>query len=193
MSGAGPAVLGDNRDGLKILTLDRPATSNPLSARFAMPGLQFGLALGTRRFAALVGETAAYEVLASGAPYAAVAALDGPQDFVSRLPARFAERRDLVQRSLRDVPGLSCHAPEGAFYVYPSCADLIGRRTPEGQRIASDEDLVEYLLDAAGVSTVAGAAYGLSPRFRVSYAVADERLAEACKRIARACAELPAN
>ena len=88
------------------------------------------------------------------------------------------------------VPGLSCHKPEGAFYLYPGCAGLLGKRRPDGRRLESDEDVVIYLLEAADVSVVQGSAYGMSPYFRISIATAMEQLEEACGRIARACAAL---
>jgi aspartate aminotransferase len=102
----------------------------------------------------------------------------------------FKERRDLVVDSLNRVPGLFCPRPEGAFYVYPSCAGVIGKRTPSGETIGNDEDFVKYLLAAEGVAVVHGAAFGLSPHFRVSYATSNEILREACARIDRACRAL---
>ena len=106
-------------------------------------------------------------------------------------PARIAqERRDLVVDLLNKVPGLHCPRPEGAFYVYPSCAGLIGKRTPKGGTIASDEDFVRYLLEAEGVAVVHGEAFGLAPHFRISYATSTEELRDACARIDRACRAL---
>src|SRR5690606_34361545 len=121
---------------------------------------------------------------------AAVAALDGPQDFIPRHNALFKERRDLVVSMLNDAPGLSCRTPEGAFYVYPSCAGVTGKTTPSGKRIAHDTDFATYLLGAERVAVVRGAAFGLSPYFRISYATSTELLKEACRRIQRACAAL---
>jgi aspartate aminotransferase len=116
--------------------------------------------------------------------------LNGTQDFVPRNCAIFKARRDLVVAGLNRCPGLRCPVPEGAFYVYPSCAGAIGKKTPQGKTISTDGDFVEYLLEAEGVAVVPGAAFGLSPYFRLSYAASNEALAEALKRIERACAAL---
>jgi len=121
---------------------------------------------------------------------AAVEALNGPQNFIAEHNKVFRERRDLVVRMLNQAPGLACSTPEGAFYVYPSCAGTIGKKTPQGKAIASDSDFVAYLLEAEGVATVQGAAFGQSPFFRISYATSTEALQEACTRIKRACAAL---
>jgi aspartate aminotransferase len=121
---------------------------------------------------------------------ASVAALTGPTDFIARHNASFKERRDLVVEMLNQAKGLFCPRPNGAFYVYPSCAGAIGRTTPKGKRIASDSDFVEYLLEAEGVAAVQGVAFGLSPHFRISYATSTAALKEACTRIQRACAAL---
>ncbi|MBK8907296.1 MAG: pyridoxal phosphate-dependent aminotransferase [Rhodospirillales bacterium] len=121
---------------------------------------------------------------------AAVAALNGPQDFIAANNAVFKERRDLVVAMLNQADGLHCPTPEGAFYVYPSCAGVIGKRMPDGRPIASDDDFVTYLLGAEGVAAVQGSAFGLSPHFRVSYATSTAALEEACRRIQRACAAL---
>jgi aspartate aminotransferase len=96
----------------------------------------------------------------------------------------------MVVAMLNEAPGLCCPTPEGAFYVYPSCAGVIGKTAPGGQRIDSDDDLITYLLEAEGVAAVQGSAFGLSPYFRVSYATSTELLKEACTRIQRACAAL---
>jgi aspartate aminotransferase len=121
---------------------------------------------------------------------AAVEALSGPQDFIARNNAAFKGRRDLVVAALNRCQGLHCSMPEGAFYVYPSCAGTIGKTTPQGRRIASDTDFVECLLEAEGVAVVQGVAFGLSPYFRISYATSNAALTEACKRIERFCASL---
>jgi aspartate aminotransferase len=121
---------------------------------------------------------------------AAIEALNGPQDFIPKNNAKFKERRDLVVDALNRVPGLHCPPPEGAFYVYPSCAGLIGKRTPDGKIIESDEDFVRYLLQAEGVAVVHGTAFGLAPHFRISYATSNEELEDACARIDRACRAL---
>jgi aspartate aminotransferase len=123
---------------------------------------------------------------------AAIEALTGPQDFIPVHNRSFKERRDLVADLLNRVPGLFCPRPEGAFYVYPSCAGVIGRRTAAGEIIENDEDFVRYLLEETGVAVVHGAAFGLSPHFRISYATSTEVLREACARIDRACRALAA-
>jgi aspartate aminotransferase len=99
----------------------------------------------------------------------------------------FKERRDLVVDWLNRIPGLHCHRPDGAFYVYPSCAGTLGKRTPDGKVIETDEDFVKYLLEAEGVAVVHGAAFGLAPHFRISYATSTDELRDACTRIERAC------
>jgi aspartate aminotransferase len=121
---------------------------------------------------------------------AAVEALNGPQDFIEKNNAVFKERRDMVVKMLNQAPGLLCHTPEGAFYVYPSCAGAIGKTTPLGKKITTDDDFVTYLLEAEGVAAVQGSAFGLSPYFRISYATSTEALKEACTRIIRACQAL---
>jgi aspartate aminotransferase len=121
---------------------------------------------------------------------AAVEALNGPQDFIPERAAVFKERRDLVVDMLNRAPGLRCHRPEGAFYVYPSCAGVIGRRTPEGSELRDSEGFVRYLLEQGGVAVVHGAAFGLDPYLRISYATATDLLEEAGARIIRACEAL---
>ena len=121
---------------------------------------------------------------------AAEAALNGPQGFLADWVKVFQERRDLIVSMLNQSTGLSCPTPEGAFYVYPSCARLMGRKTPEGITIESDTDFVTYLLESEGVAVVQGVAFGLEPHFRISYATATEALEEAGQRIQRACAAL---
>jgi aspartate aminotransferase len=119
--------------------------------------------------------------------WAAVEALDGPQDFIAANNKAFKDRRDLVVAMLNQATGLSCARPEGAFYVYPSCAGAIGKHAPSGRIIGNDEDFVTELLAAEGVAAVHGAAFGMSPFFRVSYATSTDLLAEACLRIQRFC------
>ena len=121
---------------------------------------------------------------------AAIEALTGPQDFIPKHQLLFKERRDLVVDWLNRIPGLHCHRPDGAFYVYPSCAGALGKSTPDGKMIETDEDFVKYLLEAEGVAVVHGAAFGLAPHFRISYATSTEELRDACTRIERACRAL---
>ena len=121
---------------------------------------------------------------------AAVEALNGPQDFIKERAEVFRARRDLVVSLLNDAPGIQCHKPEGAFYVYPSCAGTIGKTTPDGKLIRTDDDFVTFLLEAEGVAVVQGSAFGLAPFFRISYATSTEVLTEAGRRIQRFCASL---
>jgi aspartate aminotransferase len=122
--------------------------------------------------------------------WAAVEALNGPQDFIPKFQRAFEERRDLVVSMLNQARGLACNKPDGAFYVYPSIRDLIGKYTPSGARIGTDEEFVRQLLESEGVAVVQGAAFGLSPFFRISYATSTALLEEACRRIQRFCASL---
>ena len=121
---------------------------------------------------------------------AAAAALGGPQQFLDDRNAAFKKRRDMVVAMLNDAPGLNCPTPDGAFYVYPDASGCIGKTTPDGKLIDSDEALIDYFLDTARVAAVHGAAFGLSPAFRVSYATSEAVLKEACIRIQQACAAL---
>jgi aspartate aminotransferase len=119
--------------------------------------------------------------------WAAVAALEGPQDYIRDSRAAFERRRDLVVSALNACPGVRCPTPEGAFYVYPDIAGCLGKTSAGGRLIATDEDFATALLDETGVAVVFGAAFGLSPNFRVSYAAADATLTEACARIRTFC------
>jgi aspartate aminotransferase len=119
-----------------------------------------------------------------------VEALNGPQDFLPVRAAAFEKRRDLVVSMLNQANGLHCPTPEGAFYVYPTCEALIGKKTAAGKVIGSDEDFAVELLEAEGVAVVHGAAFGLSPFFRISYATSTEELEDACTRIQRFCGSL---
>ena len=170
----------------------RALTVNGVSKAYAMTGWRIGYAGGP---AELVKAMAKIQSQSTSNPSsvsqaAAVEALNGPQDFIAERNAVFKERRDMVVDALNTCPGLACHRPEGAFYVYPSCAGTIGKSTPDGKAIESDEDFVTYLLEAEGVAVVQGAAFGLSPYFRISYATSTEALQEACARIKRACEAL---
>ncbi|MGL5735691.1 MAG: aminotransferase class I/II-fold pyridoxal phosphate-dependent enzyme, partial [Beijerinckiaceae bacterium] len=121
---------------------------------------------------------------------AAVEALNGPQDCIPRFRQAFETRRDLVVSMLNQAKGLKCPKPEGAFYVYPSVKDCIGKVSPSGKTIATDEDFVSELLEHEGVAAVHGSSFGLGPNFRISYATSDEKLEEACRRIQRFSASL---
>jgi aspartate aminotransferase len=122
--------------------------------------------------------------------YAAVEALNGTHDFIAENNAIFMRRRDMVVKMLNEAEGIACPVPDGAFYVYPSIAGLIGKTTPKGTKIVDDEVFSSALLEETGVAVVFGAAFGLSPNFRVSYATSDEALKEACTRIIKFCAAL---
>lgn len=171
---------------------DRTLTLNGVSKAYCMTGWRVGYAAGPKAIIKAMNDIQSQSTThtASISQAAAVAALEGPQDFIPAHNATFKERRDLVARMLNETPGLKCHVPEGAFYVYPSCAGVIGKTTPQGKKIESDEDFVTYLLESEGVAAVHGAAFGLSPYFRISYATSTEALKEACTRIQRACAAL---
>lgn len=170
----------------------RTLTMNGVSKAYAMTGWRIGYGAGPAKLIRTMNLMQSQ--VTSGAciiaQWAAVEALDGPQESVAAARAIFARRRELVVSMLNQAQGLSCHAPEGAFYVYPSVAGLIGRRTPSGQPIATDEDFVEALLEAEDVATVHGSAFGSGPNFRISYAADDAVLEEACARIQRFCASL---
>ena len=171
---------------------DRTLTMNGMSKAYCMTGWRVGYAAGpvelikamTKIQSQSISHTAAISQVAS------VAALNGPQDFIAENNKVFKDRRDLVVSMLNQASGLSCPTPEGAFYVYPSCAGTIGKKTPNGNTISNDEDFVTYILESEGVAAVHGEAFGLSPYFRISYATATELLEEACQRIQRACAAL---
>ena len=167
---------------------ERTLTVNGVSKSYAMTGWRIGFAGGPeeliRSMATIQSQSTTNAASISQA--AAVEALNGDQNFLAARNAAFRKRRDRVVALLNGVPGLSCNVPNGAFYVYPGCAGVIGRRTPEGETIATSEDYARYLLESVGVAVVHGAAFGLDPYFRVSYATSDEALEEACARIRRA-------
>ena len=118
---------------------------------------------------------------------AAVEALEGNQDFIDIHNIEFKKRRDMVVEKLNAIDGISCNTPSGAFYVYPNCSGVLGKKTPNGDLIDSDEKFINYLLESEGVAGVHGEAFGLSPYFRLSYATSEKILEDACERIARAC------
>ncbi|WP_373489962.1 pyridoxal phosphate-dependent aminotransferase [Parasphingorhabdus sp.] len=171
---------------------DRTLTVNGVSKAYAMTGWRIGYAGGPAWLIKAMGKLQSQSTSnpSSISQAAAVAALNGPQDFLVERNAAFERRRDLVVSMLNDTPGLECPTPEGAFYVYPDASALIGKTTPKGQVIGSDEDLINYFLEEAQVAAVHGAAFGLSPAFRISYATSEDILTEACTRIQRACAAL---
>ncbi|HZH26731.1 MAG TPA: pyridoxal phosphate-dependent aminotransferase [Azospirillaceae bacterium] len=189
-----------NYDGFEFTTiaqvepqlLSRTLTVNGVSKAYAMTGWRIGYAGGPKDLIKAMGgmQSQITSNPSSVSQAAAVEALNGPQDFIKERAAAFKQRRDLVVSMLNQAAGLHCHRPEGAFYVYPSCAGLIGKTTPGGKRIETDEDFVTYLLESEGVAVVQGAAFGMSPFFRISYATSAEVLENACVRIQRACAAL---
>ncbi|NMZ64172.1 pyridoxal phosphate-dependent aminotransferase [Pseudomonas oryzihabitans] len=171
---------------------ERTLTINGVSKAYAMTGWRLGYAGGPK---ALIQAMASVQSQVTSCPCsvsqaAAIAALDGPQDIVRERCELFRQRRDLVVDALNAVPGLSARRPEGAFYVYASCAGVLGRRTPGGELIDSDTAFARYLMDEGGVAVVSGSAFGLAPYFRVSYATSREVLEEACRRIAEATRRL---
>ncbi|WP_114947833.1 pyridoxal phosphate-dependent aminotransferase [Microvirga calopogonii] len=168
---------------------DRTLTVNGVSKTYCMTGWRIGYAGGPRDIIKAMAAVQSHSTTnpTSISQAAAVEALNGPQDFIQHNKAAFERRRDMVVNALNRIDGLTCHKPEGAFYVFPSCATLIGRRRPDGRVIANDEDFVLYLLEEAGVGLVFGSAFGMSPYFRLSYAASDETLEDACHRIAKAC------
>ncbi|MGZ8371182.1 MAG: pyridoxal phosphate-dependent aminotransferase, partial [Caulobacteraceae bacterium] len=177
-------------DGLTFATIaqvcphlyERTLTMNGVSKAYAMTGWRIGYAGGPepliKAMAKVISQTTSNP--SSISQWAAVEALNGPQDFIPERAKVFEQRRDLVVSMLNQAKGLTCPKPEGAFYVYPSCEGLIGKTAPSGKVMASDEDVVTELLESEGVAVVQGAAFGLSPFFRISYATSTEVLEEAC-------------
>ena len=172
--------------------IDRTLTVNGVSKAYAMTGWRIGYAGGPKPLIDLMRKVASQTTSnpSTISQWAAVAALNGPQDFMAERRAAFEQRRDLVVSMLNDAEGIACATPEGAFYVYPSAEGLIGKRTASGVVIDNDEPFARELLEAEGVAVVHGAAFGLSPFFRISYATSEAVLEEACKRIQRFCAGL---
>jgi aspartate aminotransferase len=170
----------------------RILTMNGVSKAYAMTGWRIGYCGGPEPLIAQMAKLQSQTVsnAASVSQWAAVEALTGPQNFIPKFQRAFEERRDLVVSMLNQAQGLECTKPQGAFYVYPSIRRLIGRSTPSGKQIATDEDFVRELLEQEGVAVVQGAAFGLSPFFRISYAASLGTLEEACHRIQRFCASL---
>jgi len=171
---------------------ERTLTVNGVSKAYCMTGWRIGFAGGPKDLIKAMAKVQSQSTSnpSSVSQAAAVEALNGPQDFIAAHNEVFKSRRDLVVDLLNKCPGLHCHKPEGAFYVYPSCAGTVGKKTPEGKTIGSDGDFVTYLLESVGVAAVQGEAFGLSPYFRISYATSTEALEEACGRIRRACEAL---
>ena len=171
---------------------ERTLTVNGVSKAYAMTGWRIGFAGGPTQIIKAMAKIQSQSTSnpASISQAAAVAALNGDQSFLEPRNAAFKKRRDMVVSMLNNIEGITCRNPEGAFYVYPSCAGLIGKTTPEGKAIKNDEDFAAYLLEAVGVAVVFGEAFGLGPHFRISYATSDASLREACERIQQACSML---
>jgi aspartate aminotransferase len=170
----------------------RTLTLNGVSKTYCMTGWRIGYGGGPEP---LIKAMATYQSQSTTNPcsiaqWAAVEALTGPQGFIAKHNRIFKERRDLVVSMLNQAQGISCHKPEGAFYVYPSCAGTIGKTAPSGKRLERDDDFVTELLEAEGVAVVQGSAFGAGPAFRISYATKTEDLEEACRRIQRFCGNL---
>lgn len=171
---------------------ERTLTVNGVSKAYAMTGWRIGYAGGPQ---ALIKAMAVVQSQSTSCPSsvsqaAALAALSGPQDFITERRDSFKARRDFVVSSLNSIEGIDCRVPEGAFYTFASCAGMIGRQTPSGTRIATDRDYTDYLLNEAHVAVVPGSAFGLSPYFRISYATSMAELEEALARIATASRKL---
>jgi len=187
-------------DGLKFCSIaavepklkERTLTVNGASKAYAMTGWRVGYAGGPKAMIAAMTNmqgqaTAGVSTIGQAA---VVAALDGPQDLIKERAADYQNRRDLVVGWLREAKGITCHKPEGAFYVFPNIAGCIGKTTKSGRKIETDTDFVTALLEERQVATVQGAAYGMSPYFRISYATDIESLREGCRRIQEFCADL---
>ena len=170
----------------------RTLTVNGMSKAFCMTGWRIGYAAGPENLITAIRKIQSQSTSnpSSISQAASVAALNGPMDFLAKNNEVFKQRRDLVCSMLNQASGITCPTPDGAFYVYPSCAGLIGKKTPDGKVLKSDEDVVSYFLETEGIAAVHGAAFGLSPHFRISYATSTEALEDACQRIQRACTAL---
>lgn len=190
-------IIFDGREAATIAAVEpalkgRTITVNGVSKTYAMTGFRIGFCGGP---AEMMAEMLKMQSQSTSGPSsvgqaAAVAALTGPQDLLRERSNAFQERRDLVISMLNQANGITCRSPEGAFYVFPNCAELIGKKTPDGKTIENDQDFVMHLMDAHGVATVHGEAYGLSPHFRLSIAASLDDLKRGCERIQRAAAEL---
>lgn len=187
-------------DGVEFCTMaqvapdlaERTLTINGVSKAYAMTGFRLGYAAGPRDLVNAIVKLQSQSTAGvnSISQWAAVEALDGPQEFVTERAAAYQERRDRLLEILNDVPGIICDRPQGAFYLYPRVEGLIGRKTPSGQVLEKEQDIVLYLLEHAGVAVVQGAAYGISPHMRISIAYALDSVIEGGRRIARAVSEL---
>ncbi|MBN9026604.1 MAG: pyridoxal phosphate-dependent aminotransferase, partial [Rhizobiales bacterium] len=171
---------------------DRTLTVNGVSKAYAMTGWRIGYAGGPVELIKAIGTIQSQSTSnpSSISQWAAVEALNGPQDYIPKNAEIFKKRRDLVVSMLNQANGIVCPNPEGAFYVFPSCAGTLGKTTAGGKLLKTDEDFVTALLEEEGVAVVQGSAFGLAPYFRISYATSTEALEEACTRIQRFCGNL---
>ena len=171
---------------------ERTLTMNGVSKAYAMTGWRIGYAAGPQHLINAMDMVQGQQTSGTSAisQWAAVEALDGTQEHLPVFRKAFERRRDLVVSMLNQTKGLKCPVPEGAFYVYPSVAELIGKTTPEGKVIATDDDFVQALLETEAVAAVHGSSFGLGPNFRISYATSDAKLEDACQRIQRFCSSL---
>ncbi len=171
---------------------DRTLTLNGLSKAFSMTGWRVGYAAGPKELIGAMNKVQSQSTshTSSISQAASIAALNGPLDFLEERNAVFKERRDMVVSMLNQATGIDCLTPEGAFYVYPKCEGMIGKKTPDGDVLNTDGEVATYLLESEGVAVVFGEAFGLTPFFRISYATGTDLLEDACQRIQRACAAL---
>ena len=187
-------------DGLKFHTLasiepslkNRCLTLNGVSKSYCMTGWRLGYCGAPKEIIAAMNKIQSQSTTSTSSitMAASVEAISGPQDFILDHNKKFIKRRDLVVSKLNEIDGITCSKPNGAFYVYPNCQDILGKITPNGKKISSDEDFITYLLEDQGVAGVHGSAFGLSPYFRLSYATSDHILEDACNRIQLACSKL---
>ena len=190
-------VIYDNLEFSTIASVEpklknRCLTLNGVSKSYCMTGWRLGYCGAPKEIIAAMNKIQSQSTTSTSSisMAASVEALNGSQEFINEHNRAFVRRRDLVVSLLNSIDGLSCLTPQGAFYVYPSCAGVIGKKTPDGKHISNDEDFMTYLLESEGIAGVHGAAFGLSPYFRLSYATSDEILTDACGRIKRACEKL---
>lgn len=171
---------------------ERTLTVNGVSKAYAMTGWRIGYAGGPQSLISAMAKIQSQSTSnpCSIAQWAAVAALDGPMDFLVERNEVFRKRRDMCLDAFNAIDGLHCRRPEGAFYLFPSCNGLMGRKSTDGRTLANDMDVGRYLLDHAKVAVVPGSAFGMDGYFRISYATSTERLREACHRISAACSQL---
>jgi len=171
---------------------NRTLTLNGVSKAYCMTGWRLGYCGGPKEIISGMNKIQSQSTTSTSSitMAAAVEALNGDQEFIKKHNKEFKKRRDLVVEKLINIEGLSCEIPPGAFYVYPCCEGIIGKKTPEGNTIATDEDLMNFLLESEGIAGVHGAVFGLSPYFRLSYATDEKTLIDACERIRKACSNL---